>query len=302
MKENKSAIKPVLIALTFFILIAIVVYWLWQRQPKPSQPQPKTPAPEVVQKKLEETQLEITPASGRVLAENNVTFQGKTHGTSYIIISASHTLGITQANENGEFKIDAELAQGLNLIDVIAVDQNLAELKTLPLALYVDPDSNASTVLTGPVKSIFDNIITITTTQGEQTIRQKSSTKLILPEAENDKEDGDIRVGDFLIALGEIENEKDFDTSSIEVIREEKPQNNEKYVAGVLLTKVNKNIFSVRNQKDSQIVEFNLSKDSKISKNGEDAQIEDIAKDKKAIIVFYTKDNENTADLIYLIP
>ena len=68
------------------------------------------------------------------------------------------------------------------------------------------------------------------------------------------------------------------------------------------MTKVNKNIFSVRNQKDSQIVEFNLSKDSKISKNGEDAQIEDIAKDKKAIIVFYTKDNENTADLIYLIP
>jgi len=301
-KENKSAIKPVLIALVFFILIATVVYWLWQRQPKPNEPQVKTPAPQAIQKKLEETQLEITPASGHVLAENNVTFEGKTFGTSYIIISASNTLGITQANENGEFKIEAELAQGLNLIDVIAIDPNLAELKTLPLTLYIDPDSKVSTVLTGPVKSIFDNLITITTAQGEQTIRQKSSTKLILPETESDKEDDDIRVGDFIIALGEIENEKDFDTSSIEVIREEKPQNNEKYLAGALLTKVNKNIFSVRNQKDSQIVEFNLSKDSKISKNGEDAQIEDIAKDKKAIIVFYTKDNENTADLIYLIP
>ena len=128
------------------------------------------------------------------------------------------------------------------------------------------------------------------------------STKLILPQSENDKEDSEIRVGDYLISLGSLENEKEFNAAQIEIIRDNKPQNIEKYTAGILLGSVKEDVFSIKNIKDSGIVEFTLSKDSTISKNGEDAEAKDILKDKRAIIMYYTEEGENIADLVYILP
>jgi len=299
----KSAFKPALLGLIAIVLVGSLTYWLWQRQPNPDKSQSQTEAPkETIQEKIDESQLEITPSSGSVLSENTVTFQGKTQPNNYIVLSSNNTLGITQANENGGFEIEAELVNGLSLIDVISVDENLVEQQSLSLSLFVDPDTNASTAISGSVKGILDNIITITTTKGEQTIRQKSSTELILPESEKGDEGNDIRVGDYLIALGAIENEKDFNATSIEIIREDKPQNSEKYVAGTILSNVKEDIFSFRNQKDSGIFEFTLSDDTTISLNGDNAEAEKIVKGKKAIVIYFTEKSANTPDLIYLLP
>lgn len=302
--SKNNALKPVLISLIFLILLGSLIYWLWQRQPRPEESEAQTPSKisKTTQEELEKPQLEINPKDGSVLAKNEVTFTGTAQSNDYIILASNNTLGVTQADENGHFEMDSQLVDGLSLINVAAIGADLVEKEAKSISLYVNSDTGANTVFAGSVKSIFDNIITISTTQGEQTIRQKTSTELILPKEEVDEEDSDIRVGDYLITLGSREGEKDFDAQVIEVIRDAKPQNIEKYIAGIMLSSVRANIFSTRSQKDANIVEFALNDETTILQNGEDATAEDLEKDIKAIIIYFSEEGENIPDLIYLLP
>jgi len=296
-----SAIKPVLIALIILTLAGSFIYWLWQRQPQNEITENLSISQEEADSiEIEPVVSELIPPNAVVLDSTSITFQGKTQANFYIVVSSNTTLGITQADEKGQFELEAELIDGLSLVDIYILDTNLIEKEIISRTLYVSEESSASRVLAGPVKGIFDNIITITSIEGEQTIRQKSSTDVIFPESED--EGNDIRVGDYLIALGSVENEKDFDAQTIEIIRSDKPQNLEKYVAGTLLSGVKENIFSIRNQQDSDIVELTLNDDSTLTLSGDEAETEDIIKDSLAIILYYREKGENITDLVFLLP
>ena len=212
-------------------VIVTVIVLLWQRQPNLNTPVEQNSSKATITKQIETVTLEIIPSTGSILNEQLITFEGKSSANNYILLVSNNTLGISQADDNGDFDLEVELVTGLNLINIFSIRDDFSQDHEMSLTIYITEDSEDTTILAGPVKSIFDNIITISTNEGDHTIRQKTSTDIILPE-DDDEEDEEIRVGDYLITLGEIENEKDFNATLIEIIREDKPHNIEKYVAG----------------------------------------------------------------------
>lgn len=313
----KSA-KPTAITIVVILLLASAAYWLWQRQPKPQNNE----APQVTttQKTASPTPakalLEFTPIDGQVLTDSLVTFNGKSTPAKYIIAYSNSAQNITQSSDKGDFKLNLTLTDGLNLITVSTLDENFLEKDSKQVVIYSNTDKSAAykTVFAGSVKSIFDNLLTITTATGEKTFRQKTSTKLVLPKntpptKQTAKDNTTIRVGDYIIALGSVENEKEFSAETISVIRENKPQNAEKFTDAIILSNAQKNpkvkdqiLFSAKNPKENSAVELILGKESKISDAGKDAKEDKIVKDRKALIFFHPQDKDKIADLVYLLP
>ncbi len=299
-KIKTFQIKLTAILLIVIISIASFMYWLWQRQPSPQENRQLTSstAQETDKNEAKEKSLKITPENGAVLKDNEITFQIESTPNEYVVIFSNLTQSVGKADEGGRFDVEIELEDSLNLINISTLNENLETTQSQSATYFIKQPAKTTTVFAGPVKSIFDEVITIATTGGEQTVRKKTSTDLILPTGE----DGDIRVGDYLITLGTIENEKDFNAVSIEVIRKDKPQNSEKFIAGIILTEIKNNLFSLRNQRDAQIAEFTVDKNTIVSQSGQQADFEKVTKDQRAITLYHLEDNQNLADLVYLLP
>lgn len=286
--------------------IVYFIYWLWQRQPQTQDKRPQTATGQSQLKdnsKADNYELNLSPSDGTITNDAKVKFQGKAPSEYILIYSNSNQTSIKTA-PGGNFEKDAGLVPGLNIFNVITLKEDLSQNQTIPISIYLttktDPQ-DAKIFLAGSVKNIFDKLITLTTSSGEKTFRQKSSTKLTFPKnAEED--DKDIRVGDYLIALGAQVNEKDFNAQSVEVVRENKPQNLILYSSSQLLTAPKGNLFSAKNLKDSKLIEFTLDKNSKIYEDEKLVDNKSITKDKKAIVFYKNQDGNNLAVTIHLLP
>ena len=311
-----NRVAKIIIFTIFICAIGYLIYWLWQRQP--GLHTIEKPSATIQQSKLEDQQkapqhqLNILPEDGTIVSENEVQFQGKINPDEYILIYSKFFQNIANAKPDGKFQQDVDLEPGLNIIVAAPLQKDLTQNQSAQISIYLkdkeDPQE-INTHLSGNVKNIFDNLITLTTTNGEKTFRQKSSTKLILPEdisnsskKQNNLKDESIRIGDYLIALGTVENEKEFNALLIKLIRENKPQNTVLFASSQILTGVKQNLFSVKNLKDNKIIEFSLDKNSKIVDNNQKTDTKNIIKDEKAIVFYKNQDSKNLATSIYLLP
>jgi len=303
--SNKLA--KIILVILFIASLTYLVYWLWQRQPKTQDERPQTAIRQSQLKddqKLDQYELNLSPNNGIITNDARIKFQGKAKPGEYILIYSNSYQTSIKATPSGNFEKDTELVPGLNIFSVTTLKEDLSQNQTIPILLYLttktDPQ-DAKIFLAGSVKNIFDNLITITTSNGEKTFRQKSSTKLNFPK-NSEEDDKDIRVGDYLIALGAQVNEKDFNAQSVEVIRENKPQNLILYASCQLLTAPKSNLFSAKNLRDNKLLEFNLDKNSKIFEDEKLVDNKSIAKDKKAIVFYQNQDGKNLVKTIYLLP
>ena len=311
-----NRVAKIIIFTIFICAIGYLLYWLWQRQP--GMHAIEKPSAKIQQSELEDQQkapqleLNILPVDGTIVSENKVQFQGKINPNEYILIYSNSSQYVTNAKSDGKFQLDVDLEPGLNIIVAQTLQKDLTQNQSTRVSIYSkekDDPPEINTLLSGNVKNIFDNLITLTTTNGEKTFRQKSSTKITLPEdisisakKQNNLKDESIRIGDYLIALGTVENEKDFNALLIKLIRENKPQNTIVFTSSQFLTGVKQNLFSVKNLKDSKIIEFVLDKNSKILDGNQKTDIKNIIKDKKAIVFYQDQGSKNLVTSIYLLP
>lgn len=306
---NRISKYIVILILVIFFIFAI--FWLWQRQPQPKTAQiPQEATTAVESKEVEET-FKIIPKDWQVLTETEVTLEGKTTPEDFIAIFSNNSANVTKADKSGNFSQKLSLAKGLNLLEVVAISPQLKENQRKSQGYFVDENlQNGSLVYIGSVKSIFDTLLTIITPTGERSIRTSQSTKIELPppppgaEEETGPAIKKIRVGDYLTAQGDPSSEKsqDLNAKSIEVARENKPQNARKLADAKILTGVSKNLFSAKSLVDNSILEFTLIKTSQLQKDGKEAKAADIEKNKNAIIIHHPEAEKNIIDLIYLLP
>lgn len=303
--QTLKTARNILLFLLIVCAFVYLVWWLWQRQPK--QPENKKPTVTSEQTRKEQKSGFIkTPLDSQVLADGKVEIIGKIDNEAYIAILANTASAISKSNTQGEFKIPVELSEGLNLVDIRVFDTNLkavgAEQKTLFITEGETLPQNWQ-VFAGSVKSILDNLITLTTQTGEKSVKTQTKTNLILPSPILSKKptpapDESIRIGDFAIALGEVKDEI-LDALDLEIIRENKPVIDRKIAIAKTLTSVKKNEFSAKDNETNKILDFTLDKNSRVFKNGQSAKDADIVKDLNVIIVFQDKDDERLADLVY---
>src|SRR3990167_9014192 len=226
------------------LILAFVygIYWLWQRQPRPTENKKPTVASE--QKREEQKSGFIkAPLDSQVLADGKVEIIGKIDKEAYIAILANTVSTISKSNEQGEFKIPIQLAEGLNLLDIQDFDTNLKTVGTEQKTLFVAQKETLPQnwqVYAGSVKSILDKLITLTTSTGEKSVKTETKTNIIMPSPPLSKKptpapDESIRIGDFVIALGEV-REEILNAQDLEIIRENKPQITKKIAVAKILT------------------------------------------------------------------
>ncbi|OGD91763.1 hypothetical protein A3D07_02360 [Candidatus Curtissbacteria bacterium RIFCSPHIGHO2_02_FULL_42_15] len=295
--------------LIVILLLAFIysIYWLWQRQPKPAQIKQET-TNQVQTPKPQKAGFVQVPKDSQILSSGKIEISGKVDSEAYIVVVSNSTSAIGRSEKSGEFKIPIELARGLNLLDIQVFNNNLSAIGSEQKTVYVaegEPLPQNWEVYAGSVKSILDNLITLTTSTGEKSVKKETKTNLILPSPILSKKpapapDESIRIGDFAIALGEVKDEI-LNAQDLEIIRENKPQITRKISIAKILTVAKAGKFSAKDTEANKILDFTLGKNSTVIKNGQSAKDTDIQKDSNAIIVYQDEDDERLADFVYLL-
>ncbi len=310
---STKSIAAVLFSLIFISLFIYGIYWLWQRQPKDIKEQPSQTQNSQVQNPNTDNakvQTNFKPQDSSVLTSAKVSFTGTVAPNAIAVIYSNSFQATTKSDAQGNFQKDATLSTGLNLFNISIFSQNLDELdkKTLTLYLAKDKETVGNSVFAGNVKSIFNNLITLGTAGGDKMVNAQKSTDFTFPKIAGGNSEAttsaisNVRVGDYIVALGNAAEKDTITAQKITVIRENKPQNSESINVIKLLTAPRLNIFSAKNEKDSKIIEFTLNKNSAVEVNGQAAKNADIAKDKRAIVVSYFSNGDQLVDLIYILP
>jgi len=280
---------------------------LWQRQPRGPSERQATDSSQISDKvKKEAETFQISPAHGTVVDSQTITMSGKSEPNSLVLIYSNDTSGVAKTREDGSYQLQSSLEPGLNLLKIIFVSPSGQITQEENLTLYFSQKDVGKTVAAGSVKSIFDNLVTVTTQTEDINIRTAKSTIFDVPKEEDVKEATEevdnIRIGDYVIATGDASDQDSLIAKNLQVIRTNKPQLTKQMVIAKIASTLRQNIFSAKNNKDAKIIEFTLDKNSEILQDGNEVKSEIITKDKSAII-FYTEDNDTSLiDLIYLLP
>lgn len=303
------------IALTLAIIVSIIgiIVILWQRQPRAKIEEQIQKIPAITQKNQKEEALTVSPQDGTVLKNNKVKFEGKTNPQSYVLIYTNDVQKVAKSQGDGTFSAELSFKTGLNLAKVTVLSDKFENIAEKNLTFYVSTEDVGNAVVAGSVKSTFDNLVTITGTSGDKNVRTYTQTvydQPAIPVASpsskkaspqpSPKDSGDVRVGDFAIALGDT-NADSISAKKVILIRQDKPQNKELIAQGQIITDVKQNLFSIKNTKDGQIVELKLGKNSDVQFPDKDGSFKDISKDKTVIIFYSSVDKDNIPDLIWIL-
>lgn len=278
------------------------VFALWQRQPKtaPQEENPITLSASAEPQNLKNL-FSITPQDQTVLNSKEVEIKGKVNPNAKVLIYSNTSQNVASADTDGNFSQKIDLADGLNLFNIMPLDQNLSFQDSQNLTLYYSKSDVGAKVIAGSVKSTFDNTITITTPNGDMSMKTTKNTSFDIPEDEGEPEAtseiDNIRIDDYIIATGDSQTAK-----TLTVIRQNKPQITEKVAIGTVGANPKQNILPIKNNSDGSLVELKLAKNTRVSTSGEGGKTADIKKDKVAIVFYFLKDSENIVDLIYLLP
>ncbi|KKR56477.1 MAG: hypothetical protein UU05_C0036G0002 [Candidatus Curtissbacteria bacterium GW2011_GWA1_40_47] len=304
-------IAKYLVILILAASFIFALYWLWQRQPKIQNQEVQTAinSQTVASEGKNPQKLKLSPKDFSVLTSKKVKFEGTSTPNSYLAIFSNTSQAVVKTDTSGNSEKEIDLADGLNLVDLVTVTPDFQTKNKKSLTLLIAQDTkDGDTVYTGPVKTIFDTLITLTTTDGQKEIRASKTTAITLPK-EDDKEKEsigsalrNIRIGDFAIVIGNLSKEDQLEAKKIEIIREAVPQNSRRLTVVKTLTAPRQNLFSAKNQQSGEIEEFTLGKTSQILVDGKEAKITDITKDKNTIIISHEEKGKQLIDLIYLLP
>ena len=230
-------IAKYLVILILAASFIFALYWLWQRQPKIQNQEVQTAinSQTVASEGKNPQKLKLSPKDFSVLTSKKVKFEGTSTPNSYLAIFSNTSQAVVKTDTSGNSEKEIDLADGLNLVDLVTVTPDFQTKNKKSLTLLIAQDTkDGDTVYTGPVKTIFDTLITLTTTDGQKEIRASKTTAITLPK-EDDKEKEsigsalrNIRIGDFAIVIGNLSKEDQLEAKKIEIIREAVPQNSHK--------------------------------------------------------------------------
>lgn len=305
---SQLPIKQIITLVIITLVYAII--WLWQRQPQSALPLvPQEQATESAQQILPQG-LTIALLDNQVINTKEIKIEGRASATSFVAIYSNSAQVVTKSDAAGNFAAPVVAEPGLNLIEITTIPQGSNRSLQKSLTLFFDQEeSEVKTVFAGSVKSIFDTLLTLTTTTGDKNVRTSKTTEITIPEDEEESKNAqvkNIRIGDYAIALGNPPegNTTDEDSivgTSIQILRDIKPQNNVRVAPVQVITPVRQNLFSAKSQ-DQKIIELTLVKNSQIQTEDTVGKSTDIARDKSAIVFYHQEGDKNVVDLIYLLP
>lgn len=306
-----ASVVKVAIVLLITSGIFVSIYLLWQRQPKPKTEEPQTKIETIVESENgENTQVSsfvTTPKRGEISTSAKVTLSGKVDPDSRVLIYSISQNDIVKSQLDGIFSLDITLPDGINLIQISTLDTNFQEKESATIPVYVSQQGaqNNLSFVAGTVKKLFQNSISITAISGEIDLETNTSTLFENQQtSKNSKSPSsakeDLRVGDYIVGLGQPGSNSTFKAQTIKIYRDNKPAIKKSYAPLKFVSVVKNNIFSGTNLTNSKLLEFTLDKNSQIFELNKKVTSKTITKDKTAII-FYQDSDTNLVTAIYFL-
>lgn len=305
-----TLIRRVFLPLALVAVFAFTFYWLWNRQPNSTQKK-EAVLSEAAQQELPEQKQEgfrtTEPKDNSVILQSKSKIKGIAYPNSYVAIYSNFSSKIVKANEKGDFETEIELAGGINFINLTSFNDALAQEGQTAITIFATSDKKitSQTVFAGSVKNILGNAITVSTKEFEGTISTDKNTTFEIPKDEEEATVSaikNVRLGDYAIALGEIGKDNNLKAKSVEIVRENKPQNTRNFAIVQILTTPKQNAFKTKNDKDAKTIDLTLSKTSQVIIEDKVQKPEKITKNKKAIIIYHKDEGDNIVELIYQFP
>ncbi len=310
MPKTGLPLKTLVIIIVLVIAVPAIIYWLWQRQPKGMTltQELTTPASQNQGATGSAVQsIKVAIEDGKVLQQKNLQLQGRVPPNSLVVIYSAAANAIVKSDMAGSFTNNVDLVGGLNLISISVLGSDYKEIAAKNLTYYQDStDTTNTTVYAGLVKSIFGNTITLTTQSGEMPVKKSNSTQVSVPKlpgVQSQPQDQDVRVGDYMIALGKSVTNGQMEAKSINILRDNKPQNQTRFAVVRILSGLSKNTFSAQQNGQSNIVKIATTNDTSYFDQDNEVDIKAVTKDKSAIVIFHKDAKANdVANLVYLLP
>ena len=310
MPRSGIPLKTLVIIVVLVIAIPATIYWLWQRQPKGLTPTQELLEPASQNKSATGSAAQSPKVSiedNKVLREKKLQLQGQVPTNSLVVVYSAAANAIIKSDQAGSFTSGLDLENGLNLIAISVLGPDFGEIAAKNLTYYLDSaETTNTTVYAGLVKSIFENTITLTTQGGDMPIKKSASTKVNIPKLpglESQPQDQDIRVGDYMIALGKNVANNQMEAKNIDILRDDKPQNQTHWAVVKILSGLSRNTFSAQQRGQSNIVKITTNTNTGFIDQDKESDAKIIAKDKSAIVIFHEDAKANdVADLVYLLP
>jgi hypothetical protein len=251
--------------------------------------------------------IKVAIEDSKVLQQKKLQLQGQVPPNSLVVIYSNSANAIVKSDQMGSFTSSVNLISGLNLISISVLGPDYKEVAAKNLTYYQDStDTTNTTVYAGLVKSIFENTITLTTQSGEMPIKKSGSTQVNIPKLpglESQPQDQDVRVGDYMIALGKTVTNGQLEAKSINILRDNKPQNQTHFAVVKILSSFSRNTFSAQQNGQSNIVKITTNSDTSYTDQDKQADAKAVTKDRSAIVIFHEDAKANDiADLVYLLP
>ena len=300
-------------AVTILVIVSFVflIYWLWQRQPRSNQPQNQEPNTKQETQNNQPQDSFLNIKDGSIIASSPLKISGKTQPNSKVLVFSNTFNDIATIAQDGSYSLDENLTNGLNLISVVSLDKDFKQIQKQDISLYLKSKNDASDftqTAAGNVTKIFQNTVTVSTANGDLNVSTSSSTKYTLPtpppsKSPQPKTSGpDIRVGDFIIALGTNSSDNSLTALQLTVIRDNKPTISKTYSVVKLASAVKQKIFSGTSIVDNKLIEFTLDKNAQIFSSDKKADEKAITKNQTAIIFYAPQNQDNIASLVYIYP
>lgn len=319
-----STIKKNLLPLTSLVFLIFLVIWLWQRQPSLQKEEILSQKSQSEENQNPQDEKKAGEFPNNIVSnQENIQIKGKTKPKEFIVITTNSFFLIAPADNNGNFDANVKLAGGLNLIDFLTISKDLKNIQEKSLTFYFDKSQKSKIVYAGSVKNIFDTLLTISTPEGDLSVHSTQDTQFDIPKLEDNNENPatslsplkDIRVGDFAVSLGNLAENNTQIAQTIIIFRTDKPQNLSQVITAQIAQSPKNNFFTVKNLKDSKIVELNLTSSSQIQTENaapstapkaqaksQILNIAEIVKDKNAIIIYHIDQEKLIVDRMLLLP
>lgn len=297
--------KLILGILSLSTIVALII-WLWTLQPQGKNVLPATNE-NAQDLKSQDSQSPYEPKDGSVLKTAGIKLHGKTQAGNFSVVTQDKSSEIIKANSDGNYQADLQLQKGLNLVKITTITGDLSRSEESTLTYYFDAQTQATNVYAGSVKTIFDTLITLATTGGEKPVRAGKSTTIIVPKEEDEEGSASaplkqIRIGDYAIALGNPSPEDSESplVNKITILRDNKPTIDTQVAIVKTLNTVKANALTVKSK--DKTLDLTLNKDTNIFQDGKEIKATEIQKDKNAIVVYHAQEDDNLADVIYILP
>lgn len=253
--------------------------------------------------------LITSPKPDEVLNGKLVKIQGKAENSQKVLFLSDTISDISTTKPDGTFEIEEGFNQGINLVSVTVLDKDFSQSQNITLPVYVSQDDAESKYkfIAGTAVKIFENTIAVNSQLGEINVKKDKNTKLFMPSPTPSKQtqpkstQNEIQIGDYIVALGQKNNDTEFTATKIEVLRENKPKINKTYAVVKLASAAKNNIFSGSSTKDNKLLEFTLDKATQFIEKDKKADAKSIAKEKTAIIFYTSLTSGNQTTLVYIL-